>query len=135
MVLVACNHSGSEYRKYNRMLGEIIGDKPVKEVYVLTANHCYGCNVMFARWLEDKVRDSASLIIINAELSHLDLSAFLHQPGVYFRFHPEDTFFQSTKIIYWKDNHMEHITPINVRTVRLLNKPDWMRQSGYELEF
>ncbi len=129
-----CVNNEKPKKDYNLILKEAIGHRNVNTVYILTSSHCMGCNKIFANYVENLKKEDDYLIIVNADKTRLDLSPFQDLDNVIYNFHRQDTFFNSSKIIYMKNRKIERIVPINVETVRFLGKPDFLNEFSYKLK-
>jgi len=118
---IACANPNNKTEYFNQKLYDLDLNQTVKKIYVLTGNKCLGCNYKLAHTMYTMINDSTSILIVNVSPTYLDVSPFKNKYNVRFNFHPDDTFFQSSKIIYLNKGKINHIIPINIRSTPFLH--------------
>ncbi|WP_151674374.1 hypothetical protein [Patiriisocius marinus] len=89
--------------------------KDTKRVYILTEKECPTCNKEFALFMEQNLKDSTALFIINAKGLQVDISMFETPKSNVIRKKFKDPFFQKTKAIVLTNKKIDTILEINVK--------------------
>jgi hypothetical protein len=118
-LLLSCNTTNENgYAKAESiLLNEIVTavNQNTKRVYILTEKECPTCNKEFAQFMEENLKDSTAIFIINAKGLQMDISMFEEPKSNVIRKKLKDPFFQKTKAIVLTNKKIDTILEINVR--------------------